>query len=200
MDRKHLERKHCRTKFFLCFSLLICLSIVSCSGFKDRGKKEGPQAHLVRAQELLLRHDYEASLRENKLALAASGNKPPADKALFNLGVIYYHPGNPRRDPDQAAALFKRLQKDFPRSLWADEASAWMDTFKEMERLRRASVEASQENEKLRRASSEVAQENERLKRAAAETQLEIQRLKRIVEQSRIVDIEIDEKQRSHAK
>ena len=85
------------------------------------------------------RHQYEPSLRENRQALAASGNRPPADKALFNLGLIYSLPSNQERDPGQATAAFRRLQKDFPRSPWVEQAETWTETLKEMEKLRRIS-------------------------------------------------------------
>jgi hypothetical protein len=175
---------------------------------------EGPRQHLVRAQELLVYHEYEAALRENQEALSMSDSKAPADEALFNIGLLFAHPGNPGRDQRKSVVFFQKLLNDFPQSPQAEQARVWIEvlqenerlgrvsaeTLKENERLRRVSGEAFQENDRLKRASAEAAQENERLKRASAEAAQEIQKLKRIVEQSSMVDIEIDEKKRNQAK
>jgi outer membrane protein assembly factor BamD (BamD/ComL family) len=170
---------------------------------------------------LLAYNEFEAALNEYDQALVASGSKAPGDEALFNIALIYANPANRKKDYNKATASFQRLVKDFPQSQWVQQATSWMETLKEIdrlkrtsaetvqenERLRRTSVEALQENERLKRVSSETLQENERLKRASAEAARasaevlqENQKLKRIVEQSRIVDIEIDEKKRSQAK
>jgi hypothetical protein len=86
----------------------------------------------------------------------------------------------------KAVAYFRQCAKDFPQSVWSERSNAWIESLKEMDKLRRVSADAAQENDRLRKASAEVVQEN--------------QKLKHIVEQSRMVDIEIDEKKRSHAK
>jgi hypothetical protein len=209
-----------------CLTLVACFGIVGCALSNDfqarrNGPSESPKPRLARSQELFARYDYDGALEENQRALAASDNKPPADEALFNIGVLYAYPANPKKDIGKSTASFRRMVNDFPQSPWVPLARAWIDTLNEIERLRRVSAEASremdrmrQETEKLKRAygetlqeadklkktSADVLQENEKLKRASAELLAENAKLKKIVEESRMVDIEIDEKKRNQAK
>jgi hypothetical protein len=170
---------------------------------------------------LFAHNEFEAALKEYDQVLVTSGNKAPGDEALFSIALIYAHSANPKKDLPKATKLFQQLVNDFPQSPWVQQAAAWIDVFGEIDKLKRASVEAVQENERLRRTSVEALQENERLRRTSGEAFQEIdklkkttaeavrtsaevlqenQKLKKIVEQSRIVDIEIDEKKRSQAK
>jgi hypothetical protein len=182
---------------------------------------EGAQAHLLRAQELLAQRDYEGSRRENEEVLSVSAGKPPGDQALFGIAMIWADPLNPGADHGKSLASLQTLMADYPGGPWAERARVMADAMKrnnelkrasaeavqenqklkqENERLKQASSETSQENEKLKRASAEAVQENQKLKRLSVEASQEIQKLKRIVEESRQVDIEIDEKKRSQAK
>jgi hypothetical protein len=182
---------------------------------------KGPQEHLVQGRELFAYNEFEAALKEYGQVLVISGNRAPGDEALFSIALIHIHPANPKKDLGQATKLFQQLLNDFPRSPWVQQAAAWIEEFREIDKLKRASVEAVRENERLRRTSVDALQENERLRRVSGETFQEIdklkrtlaealrtsaealqenQKLKKIVEQSRIVDIEIDEKKRSQAK
>jgi tetratricopeptide (TPR) repeat protein len=117
------------------------------------------------SQKLLAEGNYEGALMENQRILSLSGQNPPADEALFNLGWIHAHPGYPKRDATKSLALFKRLIKDHPQSPWVEQAKTW--------------VAVLQENEKLSHS---------------------IEDLNRVIEKSKQVDIEIEEKKREKAK
>ena len=117
------------------------------------------------SQKLLEEGNYEGVLIENQRILSLSGQNPPADEALFNMGLIHAHPGYPKRDTTKSLALFKRLIKDHPRSPWVEQAKTW--------------VAVLQENEKLSHS---------------------IEELNRVIEKSKQVDIEIEEKKREKAK
>ncbi len=117
------------------------------------------------SQKLLAEGNYEGALKENQRIFSLSGQNPPGDKALFNMGLIHAHPGYPKRDPAKSLALFRRLIKDYPQSPWAQQAKTW--------------VAVLQENEKLGRS---------------------IEDLNRVIEKSKQVDIEIEEKKREKAK
>ncbi len=114
--------------------------------------------HLLLGQKFFVQGDYEASLREYKKSLSLSGNSPPGDEALFNMGLIYAHPRNPKRDLAMSLSVFRRLTKGYPQSPWAEQAKIW----------------------------AEVVQENETLKQ--------------VIEKSKQVDIEIEEKKKEQAK
>ena len=204
-------RKH----ILFCVALLTCLSISSCASLKGwRAEKvvpeQGAQEHLAGGQKARAQHNYQASLQEFEAALSLSGNKPPGDEALFNVGMVYGDPENPKRDYPKAIASFQRLAKEYPQSTWAEPARIWMETLKEQERLKQVMSETLQENEKikrlwndalkenerLKRLANETAQENQRLKQLSNETAQENQRLKEIVEQSKAVDVEVEKKKR----
>jgi tetratricopeptide (TPR) repeat protein len=126
----------------------------------SKEEKEIPevQVHLLRGQRLLAQGDFEGSLKENQKVLSLAMGKSPGDDALYNLGLIYAHPGNPRRDYEKSIGFFNRLMKEYPGSHLTEHAKTWTGIF--------------QENEKL----------------------------KEVIEKSKQVDIEIEERKRGRAK
>ncbi len=161
----------------LCAAFLTCLSISGCASVDSPPlAKLPPQSearqHLVRAQKLLAQAGYQAALEENQKALSLSANNPPGDEALYNMALIYAHSGNPKRDYARSIALFKRLDKDYPQSYWTEQGKVWTHVIQEAESARRAAAAAAQEND----------------------------RLKRIMEESRKVDMEIEEMKREKAR
>jgi hypothetical protein len=120
---------------------------------------------LLQAKRLFEKRDYEGAFKENQTVLSLSGKSPPGDEALFNLGLICAHFGNPQKDYGKSIVFFKKLIKDYPQSSWGEQAKIW----------------------------SAVLQENEKLNQT-------IENLNQVMEKSKKVDIEIEEKKREHAK
>jgi len=120
---------------------------------------------LLRARELLEKQDYDGSLKEYQEILSLAGQNPPGDEALFNMGLIYAHSGNPKKEYGRSIGFFKKLTKDYPYSPLAVQAKIWTG----------------------------ILQENEKLSQT-------IQRLNQVIEESKKVDIEIEEKKREKAK
>jgi tetratricopeptide (TPR) repeat protein len=161
-----------------CIAILTCLLLSQCAAL-DRSpllQKLFPhnesRDHLIRAQKLLVQGDYEAALEENQKALSLSANKPPGDEALYRMTLVYAHPGNPKRDYVKSIATFKRLIKEYPQSAWTEQAKIWVQVVQESENAKRMVASLSQEND----------------------------RLKRIIEESRKVDMQIEEKKRGIAR
>ena len=126
----------------------------------------------VLPQRLVAQGDYEAALEENQKVLSLSPDGPPADQALYNMGLIYAHPGNPKRDYVKSIAFFKRLIKEYPQSARAERAKIWVQLIQEGDNAKRAAATLTQENDKL----------------------------KRMIEESRKVDIQIEEKKKEQAR
>jgi tetratricopeptide (TPR) repeat protein len=124
--------------------------------------------HLVQARKLLVQGDYEAALEENQKVLSLAANGPPGDEALYNMGLIYADPRNPKRDYAKSISFFKRLIKEYPQSLYSERAKIWVQIIQESESAKRVAATLTQENDKL----------------------------KHMIEESRKVDIEIEEKKR----
>ncbi len=176
-----MGRKRTRTREFIYFCIvsLIFFACFGCAILNEKpkvvAKKDEPRVkeetsiilsgHLLRARTLLDQRDYDGSSKENQKVLSLAGQNSPGDEALFNMGVIYAHAGNPKKDYDKSIFFFKKLTKDYPKSPFVTQARVWTGIL--------------QENEKLRQT---------------------IQKLNQVIEESKQVDIEIEEKKREKGK
>ena len=97
--------------------------------------------YLVVAQNLLAKGDYEGSLRESQKVLSVTNEKPPADTAIFNMGLVYVHPKNPKKDNKRAISYFNRVIKGYPESPWAEQARIWVAVLDGMEKLKQVDIE-----------------------------------------------------------
>jgi len=93
--------------------------------------------HLIRSQKFLAQGNYEGALSENKKILSLSDPRSPKDEALFNLGLIYAHFGNPQQDLEKSIEFFKTLIKNNPKSSLAEQAKIWVEILQENEGLNR---------------------------------------------------------------
>jgi len=71
-------------------------------------------------------HDFAAAATRNRQVLEDDATKPPADTALYDLGLILAHQDNPDRDFVLARSYFARLAEQFPASQFSEEAKAWI--------------------------------------------------------------------------
>ena len=69
---------------------------------KEALERREANEYLILAQNLLAKGDYEGSLRESQRVLGLLKDQPPADTAIFNMGLIYAHPKNPKKDNKRA--------------------------------------------------------------------------------------------------
>jgi tetratricopeptide (TPR) repeat protein len=120
---------------YLCIASLIFLSLSGCATLKEiRARGEAREA-LMRGQNLLAQGDYEGSLKENQKALSLSGDQVPGDEAVFNMGLIYAHSANSKKDYRKALSFFSRLIKDYPKSPLLEQAKIWVGVLQANERL-----------------------------------------------------------------
>jgi len=91
--------------------------------------------HLLRSQKFLAQGNYEGAVTENKKILSLSDSRSPKDEALFNLGLIYAHYGNPEQDLQKSVEFFKTLIKNNPKSPLAEQARIWVEILQENEGL-----------------------------------------------------------------
>jgi tetratricopeptide (TPR) repeat protein len=157
-----MGRKRTRARKFIYFCLagLIFFSWSACTTSKRQASSREeehaaaaqPQAqerspawdHLQRARELLGQADYEGSLKENQKALDAAKEDPPGDEALFNMGMIYAHFGNPKKDYEKSLLFFQRLMKKYPQSPWVEEAKVLTAVLRENRKLQEDIEKAKQ--------------------------------------------------------
>ncbi len=182
------KRPRARKLVYICTSGLIFFVLLSCAFFKEKEKVEVsreevhtgkvrkenlPQKaetsavseHLLRARKLLEQRDYDGSLKENQKILSLSDQNHAGDEALFNMGLIYAHFGNPKKDYGKSIGFFRKLVKEYPQSPFVEQAKIWTG----------------------------ILQENEKLSQT-------IQKLNQVIEESKRVDIEVEERKREKAK
>jgi outer membrane protein assembly factor BamD (BamD/ComL family) len=96
--------------------------------------EEGRQ-QLIRSQKLLAQGNYEGAVAEGQRILASADPKSSRDEALFSLGLIYAHSGNPQRDLQKSLEYFKRLIQNYPKSPFVEQAKVWIGILEENEEL-----------------------------------------------------------------
>ncbi|HXG53599.1 MAG TPA: tetratricopeptide repeat protein [candidate division Zixibacteria bacterium] len=114
--------------------------IISRETAEERERREARE-RLALAQNLLSSGDYEAALRESQRVVELMRDKAPADAAVFNMGLIFAHPKNPKRDNRRAIAYFNRVIKNYPESGLAEQARIWVGVLDGVEKLKQVDLE-----------------------------------------------------------
>ncbi len=151
-----------------CLACMILLSLLGCGHLGELGttpEEREARNYLLNGQKLLAQGDYEGALNENQNVLSLAGGTLWVDEVLFNMGLIYAYPGNPKRDYAKSLHFFGKLVTDHPQSPLAEQAKAWVG----------------------------VIEENSKLTQT-------IDRLNRMIEESKRIDLEIEQKKREKAK
>jgi tetratricopeptide (TPR) repeat protein len=112
---------------------------------------------LVRSQRLLAQGDFDGALAAAQRALALSPRRPPEDDALLTLGLIYAHPGNPKKDFKKSLEFFSRLVKEYPKSLSAEEGKVWIGVLQENEKLTEVIQKSKQVDLEIEEKKREIA-------------------------------------------
>jgi tetratricopeptide (TPR) repeat protein len=199
---------------YICAALLICLTLSNCAVFQRLSGQDESRRYIDRGQKFFAQSDFDASLRENKKALSLSADRQPADEALFNIGLIYAHPGNPKRDVAKSIASFQDLIRDYPESPWREKARVCMGmiwgyekskdalekAIQDRTRLIRENEKIAGDNEKLKKALAGAAEENEKSKQALAAAIQESTKLKNMIDEWKKVDKELEGKKRGRAR
>ncbi len=113
---------------FICFCAvgLIFLSLFSCAGMKQALLRKDAQGHLLDGQRLLAQKNYDGALSEFQEVLSLHPPKRLEEEALFDMGLVYAHFGNPKRDYGKSLNLFLRILNDYPESHLVEQAKVWV--------------------------------------------------------------------------
>ena len=90
---------------------------------------------LVRSQRLLTQGDFDGAAVSAQRALSLSPRGSLEDNALLTLGLIYAHPGNPKKDFTKSLEFFRKLVKEHPKSQSAEQGKIWIGVLQENEKL-----------------------------------------------------------------
>lgn len=190
-----MERKQFRPEkpLVVCVAILTYFAVSGCTRvlepFAGVTARHGADEHLEQARRLFERGEHEAAFRENERALSLAGPNYPADRALFNMGLIAAHSQNSGRDYSKALAIFQRVIRDFPGSPLVEQSKAWVHVLSEHQRVLAEHQKVSQERERLKREREALLEEKLALNR-------EKEKLSQTIEQSRKIDIEIEKRRR----
>jgi tetratricopeptide (TPR) repeat protein len=171
------ERVRARKHVYFCIASLIFLSLSSCAANKDAGVRKEAQGYLLSGQRLLAQRNYDGAIDEYQKVLSLPAQKLLEDEALFNMGLIYAHFGNPKRDYEKSLNFFLKVLNDYPQSRLREQARIWvgvllenLQTAKKFENLKEA-VKAKKTINDREEKKAAIDKEPERTKQQ--ETRLE---------------------------
>ena len=110
---------------------------------------------LFNSRELLSQGKYEDAFKAIHKVLNTS-RSPLEEEALFQAGLIYAHPGNPKRDYTKSLSYFKKLVKDYPQGFWTELAKGWTGMLQENDRLNQTVEKLNQTIEKSKQVDIEI--------------------------------------------
>jgi hypothetical protein len=98
------------------------LAVFGCLHFS---KKLQGQQLLEKGMDQMINRQYAASMTNN---LAVLNNYPPAlaDKALFQIGLLYAQPENPQQDYEKSLGSFNKIINEFPSSRLRHQSQLWV--------------------------------------------------------------------------
>jgi tetratricopeptide (TPR) repeat protein len=199
MGRERIgPRKH------VCFYFAVLMLLASCTGLNNWMELRNS---MRQGQALLAQGDYDGSVEEYQRALRFADQHSPADLALFNLGLIYIDPQNPKKDDQKAAASFAEIVSTYPQSPQAPQAKIWLAVLNEREnskaeiqKSKQAIDEARQEIEQFKQLLELSRQELERSRQEVEKSKQFVERSKQAIEKSNQVDIQIEQKKRERGR
>ena len=106
-------------------------------------------SYLKLVQSLMRQGDFDGAFKESQQALAHSPKDPPGDDALYYMGLVYTHHGNPKKDYQKARGLFMRVIKEFPQSPRAEESNIWIGVLDSIEKAKQVDIQIEEKKKEL---------------------------------------------------
>lgn len=138
------------------------------------------QEKLEQALRQIDRGNTERAIADLKSIAAAPGVAGITDEALFRLGLLSVPSDLNREELSNAVAYLERLQKEYPVSIWATQASSLTDFLSGIPRRIQATTELRRQIRTLKDLNLSLTRENKEMK-------LNIEKLKTL-------DLELEKK------
>jgi outer membrane protein assembly factor BamD (BamD/ComL family) len=126
---------------------------------ESRNRREADD-QILHSRQLLANGDYKGALEANRAVLSEFGKDSPSDEALFNMGLIYAHYGNPDKDYNRSVNYFRKVIDEYPQSPLIEQARIWSGVLRDLEKLK--TDELVIVNERILRSRQMLAQGNYR--------------------------------------
>ncbi len=170
MGRKYFrKRKH----VLLCIAGIIILLLSGCATFKELQTRHIVKKNLLHSRELLEAGDFSGSLEESRKVLSLFVKGPPADEALFNIGLVYAHYANTEKDYKKSLIYFNKIINEYPRSPLLVQTKIWVNILDSLEKRRRKKERITSKKEiippkkqKLNSKNNELIKVTEHLKQS----------------------------------
>ncbi|MBN2538872.1 MAG: tetratricopeptide repeat protein [Deltaproteobacteria bacterium] len=146
MGRKQNRR---RKYLHLCVAIVIVITLCSCTTLSNFEKRTEIADHMHMGDRILSQGDTDQSLKEYQKVISLSPHEPPADRALFNIGLIYAHPENSHKDYEKSITFFKRMIDEFPKSSLVVDATVWIDALQVIEKGKQFNISLVKEKKRL---------------------------------------------------
>jgi outer membrane protein assembly factor BamD (BamD/ComL family) len=213
MGRKQFRRR--KYLLFLVTGLILFLSVGCASLEKFFGeetplsegkttnqneKSDTAKSNLLEAKRLFRNGEYEAAFREYQKVVVLLKKKPPADEALYSMGLILTYPENPRKDSRRSMEFMKSLITDFPHSFYVEPAKAWIGALQENERLSKTSEKTLQEKETLTKELEKLSRVHDKTVKDYEKIVRENEKLNKMMEEYKQVDIEMEGRKRERGR
>ncbi|HEX7228239.1 MAG TPA: hypothetical protein VF353_10745, partial [Candidatus Binatia bacterium] len=109
-----MGRKSGRAGKYLCLCLTLLIVFSSgCSLLRDWREQRQIRDSMLQGHSLFVYGDYDGAFAKYREALSLAGDHAPADAAVYNIGLIYAHPSNPKRDHRKAIESFSKVISDY---------------------------------------------------------------------------------------
>ena len=188
----------------VCLALLI---VCGCSLLRDWREQRQIRESMLRGHSLFVYGDYEGAFNKYRETIVLAGNHAPADAASYNIGLIYAHPNNPKRNNLKAIESFSKVISDYEESPWVEQAKIWVSVLQQAESSKQEAEITREEIEQSRQAIERSRQDAEKFKLAAEKskqeadrTRQEMEKSRQVLERANQIDIEIEQKKRDRGK
>jgi tetratricopeptide (TPR) repeat protein len=130
-NRKHL------LFYGACFLIIILMSEGCVIPFGKIQVLPEDKTPIEQASQMVSEGNYEGALNAYSKIARSYPREAPGDRALFEMGLIWAYPGNPRKNHEEALKYFQRFLRDFPESPLKEEAMAWEEVLNKVTRYDR---------------------------------------------------------------
>jgi TolA-binding protein len=104
---------------------------------------------VTKHKKVVENQNFEEAVEKNLQILDKTGEKKPADEALYNLGLIYAHINNPAKDYKKSQIYFQALVQQFPDSELAEEGQIWLGLFETIEKIQQIDIDIEQQKKQI---------------------------------------------------